>query len=64
MAHKKNGKKLITPVFRKHAGEIGKVFADASPKELPSLETILKKDRQACQKPWDRNRTKDLKLPF
>src|ERR1700724_1614916 len=37
------GKELITPVFRKHATEIGKVFADASPKELRSLETILKK---------------------
>ena len=37
------GKELITPVFRKHAAEIGKVFADASPKELRSLETILKK---------------------
>src|SRR5882762_9140250 len=37
------GKELITPVFRKHSAEIGKVFADASPKELRSLETILKK---------------------
>jgi MarR family 2-MHQ and catechol resistance regulon transcriptional repressor len=37
------GRELITPVFRKHAAEIGKVFADASPKELRSLETILKK---------------------
>jgi MarR family transcriptional regulator, 2-MHQ and catechol-resistance regulon repressor len=37
------GKKLIAPVFRKHATEIKKVFADASPKELGSLETILKK---------------------
>src|SRR2546426_4753041 len=37
------GKRLITPIFRKHATEIGKVFADASPKELRSLETILKK---------------------
>ena len=37
------GKELIAPVFRKHAAEIGKVFADASPKELRSLETILKK---------------------
>src|ERR1700693_1654826 len=27
----------------RHATEIGKVFADASPKELRSLETILKK---------------------
>src|SRR6202011_5296367 len=37
------GKELITPVFRKHAVEIRSVFADASPKELRSLETILKK---------------------
>ena len=37
------GKELITPVFRKHSGEIGKVFSDASPKELRSLETILKR---------------------
>src|SRR5882672_9443034 len=37
------GKELITPVFRKHSAEIGKVFADASPKELRSLETVLKK---------------------
>jgi len=38
-----NGKKLIAPVFRKHAAEIKKVFADASPKEFRTLETILKK---------------------
>jgi MarR family 2-MHQ and catechol resistance regulon transcriptional repressor len=37
------GKELITPVFRKHTAEIGKIFADANPKELRSLETILKK---------------------
>ncbi len=37
------GKELIAPVFRKHAAEIRKVFADASPKEVRSLETILKK---------------------
>jgi MarR family transcriptional regulator, 2-MHQ and catechol-resistance regulon repressor len=37
------GKELITPVFRKHAAEIKKVFGDASPKELRTLETILKK---------------------
>jgi len=34
---------LIAPIFRKNAAEIKKVFADASPKELRSLETILKK---------------------
>jgi MarR family 2-MHQ and catechol resistance regulon transcriptional repressor len=37
------GKDLIAPVFRKHAAEIRKVFADASPKELRNLETLLKK---------------------
>jgi len=37
------GRELIAPVFRKHAAEIRKIFADASPKELRSLETILKK---------------------
>jgi MarR family 2-MHQ and catechol resistance regulon transcriptional repressor len=36
-------KELITSVFRKHSAEIGKVFADASPQELRSLEKILKK---------------------
>src|ERR1700747_2284301 len=37
------GRRLIAPVFRKHAAEIAKIFADASPKELRTLETILKK---------------------
>src|SRR6202163_2612178 len=37
------GKELIAPIFRKHAAEIRKVFADASPKELRTLETTLKK---------------------
>src|SRR6195256_4110486 len=37
------GKELIAPVFRNHAAEIRKVFADASPKELRSLQTMLKK---------------------
>jgi MarR family 2-MHQ and catechol resistance regulon transcriptional repressor len=39
----KKGKELIAPIFRKHAAEISRVFADASPKELRTLETILKK---------------------
>jgi hypothetical protein len=34
---------LIAPIFRKHAAEIRKVFADANPKELQALETTLKK---------------------
>ena len=37
------GKELIAPVFRKHGAEIGNVFADATPKEVRSLEMILKK---------------------
>ena len=37
------GKKLIGPIFRKHAAEIRKVFADSSPKELRALEVTLKK---------------------
>jgi len=37
------GKGLIAPIFRKHAAEIRKVFADASPKELRALEMTLKK---------------------
>ena len=37
------GKELISSIFRKHAAEIRKVFADASPKELRALETTLKK---------------------
>jgi MarR family 2-MHQ and catechol resistance regulon transcriptional repressor len=37
------GKELIASVFRNHAAEIRKVFADASRKELRTLETILKK---------------------
>ena len=37
------GKELIAPIFRKHATEVRRVFADASPKELRALETILKK---------------------
>src|SRR3982074_1441632 len=34
------GKELIAPVFRKHAAEIKRVFADTSTKELRNLETI------------------------
>ncbi|HTA56939.1 MAG TPA: MarR family transcriptional regulator [Candidatus Baltobacteraceae bacterium] len=37
------GRALIAPVFRKHAAEIKRIFADASPKELRALETALKK---------------------
>ena len=37
------GKELIGPIFRKHATEIRRVFADANPKELRALEATLKK---------------------
>ena len=39
----KAGKDLVVPIFRKHSAEIGKVFVDASPKELQILESVLKK---------------------
>jgi MarR family 2-MHQ and catechol resistance regulon transcriptional repressor len=39
----KSGKDLIVPIFRKHAAEISRVFADANPKELQILEGVLKK---------------------
>jgi MarR family transcriptional regulator, 2-MHQ and catechol-resistance regulon repressor len=37
------GRELIAPIFRKHAAEIRRVFADASQKELRALESTLKK---------------------
>ena len=43
------GKELIAPIFRKHAAEIRKVFADASLKELRALETTLKKMGKRAQ---------------
>ena len=39
----KSGKDVIVPIFRKHAAEIARIFADASPKDLQTLETVLKK---------------------
>jgi hypothetical protein len=36
-----NRVELIAPIFRKHASEIRKVFADASKKELRALEATL-----------------------
>jgi MarR family 2-MHQ and catechol resistance regulon transcriptional repressor len=43
------GRRLIASIFRKHAAEIRKVFSDASPKELRTLETILKKIGKRAQ---------------
>ena len=43
------GKELIAAIFRKHAAEIRKVFADASPRELRALEMTLKKIGKRAQ---------------
>src|ERR1700720_723444 len=43
------GKELIAPIFRKHANEIRKVFADASQKELRAFEATLKKIGKRAQ---------------
>ena len=37
------GKDLIFPAFRKHAGQMRRVFSDLSPEELQCLEVALKK---------------------
>src|SRR5712691_9643537 len=37
------GKNLIASAFRKHSGQMRKVFSELSPEELHSLETALKK---------------------
>jgi MarR family transcriptional regulator, 2-MHQ and catechol-resistance regulon repressor len=39
----KSGKDLIVLIFRKLSAEIGRVFADANPRELQILESVLKK---------------------
>ena len=37
------GKDLIVPAFRKHAGQMRRVFSELSPEELRGLEVMLKK---------------------
>src|SRR5580693_7051305 len=37
------GKNLIVPAFRKHAGQMKRVFSELSPEELRTLEVALKK---------------------
>jgi MarR family transcriptional regulator, 2-MHQ and catechol-resistance regulon repressor len=39
----KKGKDLIAPIFRKHSADIGKMFGDATPRELQMLESVLKR---------------------
>jgi MarR family transcriptional regulator, 2-MHQ and catechol-resistance regulon repressor len=38
-----SGKKLVFPVFRKHAASMAEVFAELSATELQQLESMLKK---------------------
>jgi hypothetical protein len=33
----------VAPAFRKHAGQMGKVFSELTPEELRSLEVALKR---------------------
>jgi MarR family transcriptional regulator, 2-MHQ and catechol-resistance regulon repressor len=37
------GKDLIVPAFKKHSGQMKKVFSELTPEELRSLEVALKK---------------------
>ena len=37
------GKDLIASAFRKHSGQMKRVFSELSPEELRGLETALKK---------------------
>jgi len=37
------GKDLIVSAFRKHSGQMKRVFSELSPEELRGLETALKK---------------------
>ena len=39
----RRGKDLIVPAFRKHVGQMRRVFAELSPEELRTLEAALKK---------------------
>jgi MarR family 2-MHQ and catechol resistance regulon transcriptional repressor len=39
----RRGKDLIVPAFRKHAGQMKRVFSELSPEELRDLEVALKK---------------------
>ena len=51
------GKELIAPVFRKHAAEIGNVFADATPKEVRTFEMTLKKIGKRAERLGTRKET-------
>ena len=54
----KSGKDLIVPIFRKHSAEIARMFADATPKELQTLESVLKKaGKRAATLAKERGRT-------
>jgi DNA-binding PadR family transcriptional regulator len=42
------GKDLIAPAFRKHAGQMRRVFSELSPEELLSLEALKKMGKRAA----------------
>jgi MarR family transcriptional regulator, 2-MHQ and catechol-resistance regulon repressor len=45
----KAGKELIVPIFHEHSAELGRMFADAGPKELSILERLLKNAGERAQ---------------
>ena len=42
MLAKHGGKGVIVPAFRKHAGQMRRVFSELNPEELRGLEAALK----------------------
>ena len=58
MALTPRGKDLIVSAFRKHSGQMKRVFSELSPEELHSLEVALKnigKRAATLMSPADRN---------
>jgi MarR family 2-MHQ and catechol resistance regulon transcriptional repressor len=49
------GKDLIVPAFRKHAGQMKRVFSELSPEELRVLEEALKKAGKRAAALMDRS---------
>ena len=49
------GKDLIVPAFRKHAGQMKRVFSEMSPEELRALEEALKKAGKRAAALMDRS---------
>ena len=58
----KTGKDLIVPIFRMHSAEIGRVFADANPKEPRILENLLKKAGKRARALAEERSKQDYKI--